>query len=234
MARGIDLARPADVKDLVTRSHAIRPAILDRTRAPTAAARRGGAGDRDYHRAAVDRRRPTDTGGPDSAPAHRRRRNPQFPEYKGAPLDPERGPGLGCFWIQVVLLVRCSSSRRSALAGGAVVAQRGAADPVAGAAFLRRPDDDLPAPPRRRRPPDSPPAAGAPPRARRSARSRTPRRRRPPRRRAGGRVRQGRRRYRRAADLTSGPIRSPRTSCVGRPERRPQLVRDTAVVRGVG
>lgn len=26
-------------------------------------------------------------------------------EYKGAPLDPERGPGLGCFWIQVVLLV---------------------------------------------------------------------------------------------------------------------------------
>lgn len=25
-------------------------------------------------------------------------------EYKGAPLDPERGPGLGCFWIQVVLL----------------------------------------------------------------------------------------------------------------------------------
>jgi hypothetical protein len=28
-----------------------------------------------------------------------------FPEYKGAPLDPERGPGLGCFWAQVVLLV---------------------------------------------------------------------------------------------------------------------------------
>jgi hypothetical protein len=25
-------------------------------------------------------------------------------EYKGAPLDPERGPGLGCFWVQVVLL----------------------------------------------------------------------------------------------------------------------------------
>jgi len=25
-------------------------------------------------------------------------------EYKGAPLDAERGPGLGCFWIQVVLL----------------------------------------------------------------------------------------------------------------------------------
>jgi hypothetical protein len=29
----------------------------------------------------------------------------QFPDYKGAPLDPERGPGLGCFWAQVVLLV---------------------------------------------------------------------------------------------------------------------------------
>jgi hypothetical protein len=27
------------------------------------------------------------------------------PEYKGAPLDAERGPGLGCFWLQVILLV---------------------------------------------------------------------------------------------------------------------------------
>ena len=26
------------------------------------------------------------------------------PLYKGAPLDPARGPGLGCFWIQVVVL----------------------------------------------------------------------------------------------------------------------------------
>ena len=26
-------------------------------------------------------------------------------EYKGAPLDAERGPGLGCFWIQVVVLL---------------------------------------------------------------------------------------------------------------------------------
>jgi hypothetical protein len=25
-------------------------------------------------------------------------------EYKGAPLDAQKGPGLGCFWIQVVLL----------------------------------------------------------------------------------------------------------------------------------
>ena len=28
-----------------------------------------------------------------------------MPEYKGGPLDPDRGPGLGCFWAQVVLLV---------------------------------------------------------------------------------------------------------------------------------
>ena len=26
-------------------------------------------------------------------------------EYKGAPLDAEKGPGLGCFWLQVVVLV---------------------------------------------------------------------------------------------------------------------------------
>jgi hypothetical protein len=25
-------------------------------------------------------------------------------DYKGAPLDSERGPGLGCFWIQVAVL----------------------------------------------------------------------------------------------------------------------------------
>jgi hypothetical protein len=28
-----------------------------------------------------------------------------MPDYKGAPLAAERGPGLGCFWAQVVLLV---------------------------------------------------------------------------------------------------------------------------------
>jgi hypothetical protein len=28
-----------------------------------------------------------------------------MPDYKGGPLDAERGPGLGCFWIQVVALV---------------------------------------------------------------------------------------------------------------------------------
>ena len=27
-----------------------------------------------------------------------------MPEYKGEPLDAERGPGLGCFWVQIALL----------------------------------------------------------------------------------------------------------------------------------
>jgi hypothetical protein len=26
------------------------------------------------------------------------------PTYKGEPLDAERGPGLGCFWVQVIAL----------------------------------------------------------------------------------------------------------------------------------
>jgi hypothetical protein len=26
-------------------------------------------------------------------------------DYKGAPLDAEKGPGLGCFWLQIVVLV---------------------------------------------------------------------------------------------------------------------------------
>ena len=29
---------------------------------------------------------------------------PEPPTYKGEPLDSERGPGLGCFWIQIGLL----------------------------------------------------------------------------------------------------------------------------------
>ena len=28
-----------------------------------------------------------------------------MPEYKGGPLNADRGPGLGCFWIQAVALV---------------------------------------------------------------------------------------------------------------------------------
>ncbi|HSO29088.1 MAG TPA: hypothetical protein VLS28_04245 [Candidatus Sulfomarinibacteraceae bacterium] len=26
-------------------------------------------------------------------------------DYKGAPLDPAKGPGLGCFWVQLAVLV---------------------------------------------------------------------------------------------------------------------------------
>ena len=37
-------------------------------------------------------------GRPETPPA------PVRPEYKGAPLDPARGPGLGCFWVQVGVL----------------------------------------------------------------------------------------------------------------------------------
>jgi hypothetical protein len=29
---------------------------------------------------------------------------PPTPQYRGEPLDPDRGPGLGCFWIQMALL----------------------------------------------------------------------------------------------------------------------------------
>lgn len=29
---------------------------------------------------------------------------PRGPQYKGAPLEAAKGPGLGCFWIQVVVL----------------------------------------------------------------------------------------------------------------------------------
>lgn len=36
---------------------------------------------------------------PDSAPPPNAARQVQ---YKGAPLDPAKGPGLGCFWIQLV------------------------------------------------------------------------------------------------------------------------------------
>lgn len=45
----------------------------------------------------------------DPATAPRYKGEPQdpttAPRYKGEPLDAERGPGLGCFWTQVVLLV---------------------------------------------------------------------------------------------------------------------------------
>lgn len=45
---------------------------------------------------------------PPTAPPERRRSpagvRPRRPEYRGEELDPERGPGLGCFWLQVIVL----------------------------------------------------------------------------------------------------------------------------------
>ena len=42
---------------------------------------------------------------PDGHPdAEAEQRLKGMPEYKGEPLDAERGPGLGCFWIQIALL----------------------------------------------------------------------------------------------------------------------------------
>jgi hypothetical protein len=29
---------------------------------------------------------------------------PEAPRYKGEPIDADRGPGLGCFWSQVIVL----------------------------------------------------------------------------------------------------------------------------------
>ena len=49
---------------------------------------------------------PPTTTGPTTSAAEpeREARTPDMPEYKGEPLDAERGPGLGCFWVQIALL----------------------------------------------------------------------------------------------------------------------------------
>ncbi len=52
--------------------------------------------------AASEARRPTSA--PDGEPASGPTATGEMPEYKGEPLDAERGPGLGCFWIQIALL----------------------------------------------------------------------------------------------------------------------------------
>jgi hypothetical protein len=45
---------------------------------------------------------------PPTAPPEDRRppagARPKRPDYRGDELDPERGPGLGCFWFQVIVL----------------------------------------------------------------------------------------------------------------------------------
>jgi hypothetical protein len=47
---------------------------------------------------------PARTDGADEAGATQDARRAGMPDYKGEPLDAERGPGLGCFWIQIALL----------------------------------------------------------------------------------------------------------------------------------
>jgi hypothetical protein len=48
---------------------------------------------------------PSSTPGPAGGPAGGPRASQgQAPLYKGEPLEAERGPGLGCFWVQVALL----------------------------------------------------------------------------------------------------------------------------------
>jgi hypothetical protein len=51
---------------------------------------------------------PVPAGGPapESLPGHRPSGSisQATPSYKGEPLDGERGPGLGCFWFQAILL----------------------------------------------------------------------------------------------------------------------------------
>ncbi len=43
--------------------------------------------------------------GPPGAPGPSPTGQPPLPKYKGGDLDPERGPGLGCFYVQLVALV---------------------------------------------------------------------------------------------------------------------------------
>ena len=62
----------------------------------------------------TDQERPAEPTAPEPsstarAPATTRADHPrasqgETPLYKGEPLDAERGPGLGCFWIQVIFL----------------------------------------------------------------------------------------------------------------------------------
>ncbi len=50
---------------------------------------------------------PSGAGGPSGPPGGSAPPRPSqggTPLYKGEPLEAERGPGLGCFWIQVLLL----------------------------------------------------------------------------------------------------------------------------------
>lgn len=42
---------------------------------------------------------------PPAPPTGRSTAGPRRPDYRGEPLDAARGPGLGCFWSQAIILV---------------------------------------------------------------------------------------------------------------------------------
>ena len=54
--------------------------------------------------AGPDPSRPADDVAPPDGQVEPAPPKPAMPEYKGDELDAERGPGLGCFWLQVILL----------------------------------------------------------------------------------------------------------------------------------
>ena len=100
----------------------------------------------------------------------------ETPLYKGEPLDAERGPGLGCFWIQVDHAghpARADAADRRA--GMAAAGERGAAHPDAHPAAVHGPDGHLPAAAGRRGSSRSADTASQPRRARPWACSRTSR-----------------------------------------------------------
>lgn len=45
-----------------------------------------------------------DPAAPDAPAPNSPSADPRMPDYKGEPLSPDLGPGLGCFWIQIVAL----------------------------------------------------------------------------------------------------------------------------------
>ena len=133
--------------------------------------------------------RPDEPVDPNADPTPPRRPRPTGPiQYKGDDLEPARGPGLGCFRFQLIVLVVFIVLTPLTVVWGwppAVSAALLFARIVL--LLLTGPDDHLPAPARRRRPPGRAGRWAAP--RRRSASSRIGRRRRARPGRADGRPR---------------------------------------------
>ena len=99
---------------------------------------------------------------PNADPTPPRPPRPTGPvQYKGEDLEPQRGPGLGCFRFQlVVLVVLIVLTPLSVVWDWPDWRERAAAVRRDRAAAPDRPDDHLPAPARRRRPARPAPPAG--------------------------------------------------------------------------